>query len=242
MAEKPRKLYCVKQPQWYLSGRAAYRKKHKCDLGCMQLVRQILSEKKDKFCQILDVPGVLSSHHSSYLVPLQLGFGRVLDPTGNCHYQAPCGRPLHSYSEIFAFLKVTDCCLSVDQFVLDSQIPLFRAHLPLRVWYYLPDLSRGKECLAVQAVNEYSISALPDFEYVQGMRFEGDSGHLKEQISSELTGDKVCCDCRDNCEDSEKCACQVKSRFGYDFMRLGPSPPPLYVCYFAIKKSVNFSR
>lgn len=224
MNQKPRKLYCVKQPQWYLSGKLAFRRKHKCDHECMALVNQILADKPEKFYLVKGVPGVLSTHHSSYLVPLQLGFGRVLNPTGLCHYQAPCGRTLNTYAEIFAYLKKTKSRMAVDQFVLDPCVPLFRAHSPLKVWYYLPDMSRGKETLSIQAVNQHTTQQLPDFEYIPEMKFDLGLNSI-DRISSVFERDKVCCDCEDDCEDAQHCPCRAKCKYGYDFMRLEKHSP-----------------
>ena len=124
-------------------------------------------------------------------------------------YIAPCGRYLHSIAELQRYLLVyTRSQLSVDMFTFEREVRINRQFVanPASISYTTKDITKGREKrAAISCVNTVDRS-IPDpkISYMAQC-----SSPL---LSSLQQGPLDCCDCKNNCEDVEKCACWLRPR------------------------------
>jgi len=166
---------------------------HDCSSSCILHVRLAPGEKQK---------------HNPLSIPLILGWTRETAKRKpgyhrDIYYRAPCSRRLRNMSEVSKFLLRTSATnVTIDQFSFDSsvscrdQIPVFR--LPK---LHIEDISYGKEKFPIPCVNEKSDELPPHVEYISN-RIVGKGININTDRSF-----LACCDCTDNCQDKEKCAC-----------------------------------
>lgn len=81
-------------------------------------------------------------------------------------YKAPCGLCLRNMSEIQHYLFQTNCdFIFLEMFCLDPYVLVDRSFQPQRPFYYIPDITGGKEDIALSCVNEIDSTAPPKVAY-----------------------------------------------------------------------------
>ena len=194
--------------------------KHQCSPTCMNSPKFLYDPKKLKNINPL-------------LIPLSLGWKREMvmhKEYGHrkIYYVAPCGRRLRNLKEVHRYLRVTSSTLEIDFFQFEWFIRPFNEFAPDQKYCELPDISYGHENFPVSCVNSLDKSYPEYIEY---------STKRLPQGSVNINTDKefmVCCDCVDDCQDREKCACwqltihhtnanntnQIDPTVGYNYRRL----------------------
>ncbi len=79
---------------------------------------------------------------------------------------------------------------------------MVRKSSPLKARFYIPDISQGLELQPISCVNTVDETNLGNVRY-SNVRFPHEEVCFK--IDPEFLS---CCDCTDNCANSEYCACQ----------------------------------
>lgn len=168
---------------------------------------------------------------SPLMVPLHYGWLRRFhrqETLTNVFYVSPCGLSLRSVEEVVLHLQHTKQNIAIDCF---SFSPAVRVAVEWRTEQdsvVVEDISHGAESVPVAAVNTED-QARPEFLDYCTTRIP--QGGVKINTDPEFL---VCCDCQDNCSDSERCACrqltsqstrgdfdgEVEQRAGYDHRRL----------------------
>ncbi|XP_013774016.2 histone-lysine N-methyltransferase SETDB1-like isoform X1 [Limulus polyphemus] len=140
-------------------------------------------------------------------IPMLLGWERQIAKhrtTGKrvVFYRAPCGRRLRSIEDVNRYLIETKSKLTVDLFCFDSYVHTFTTFLPHRVLVCISDITYGKENVPVSCVNTLDTSS-PSFVEYSTERFTA------EGVPLNLDPEFLCgCDCKDNCQNRDECACQ----------------------------------
>lgn len=154
-------------------------------------------------------------------------------------YRSPCGRRLRNMEELHRYLRVTKSNLSVDLFDYDSWVHCFSEYVMSAGFINIKDLSYGSENVPVPCVNNVDHSK-PEFVKYSTVRLpmEGVNVNTDPQFL-------VCCDCTDDCQNKEKCACwqltiqgtayasggKVDTSVGYWYKRLRePVMTGIYEC------------
>ncbi|CAH0395429.1 unnamed protein product [Bemisia tabaci] len=138
------------------------------------------------------------------VLPLLFGFERVLTKLRNkgiIFYIAPCGRRLRNISEIHRYLRITKSLMTVDQFSFEEWVNCLSEFKITRCFNYIKDLSYGKEKQPISCVN-YLDNLMPQYVHYITEREPREGVHLNLD-----PGFLVCCDCTDDCQNKEKCAC-----------------------------------
>uniref|UniRef100_A0AAQ5Y1G4 [histone H3]-lysine(4) N-trimethyltransferase n=1 Tax=Amphiprion ocellaris TaxID=80972 RepID=A0AAQ5Y1G4_AMPOC len=155
-------------------------------------------------------------------------------------YKAPCGLCLRNMAEIQHYLFQTRCdFIFLEMFCLDPYVLVDRPFQPQRPFYYIPDITSGKEDIPLSCVNEIDSTAPPQVAYSKERIPEGG-------VSINTSADfLVGCDCTDGCRDKSKCSChqltlqatgctpggQINSSAGYLHKRLEEClPTGIYEC------------
>uniref|UniRef100_A0A3P8SFZ9 [histone H3]-lysine(4) N-trimethyltransferase n=1 Tax=Amphiprion percula TaxID=161767 RepID=A0A3P8SFZ9_AMPPE len=155
-------------------------------------------------------------------------------------YKAPCGLCLRNMAEIQHYLFQTRCdFIFLEMFCLDPYVLVDRPFQPQRPFYYIPDITGGKEDIPLSCVNEIDSTAPPQVAYSKERIPEGG-------VSINTSADfLVGCDCTDGCRDKSKCSChqltlqatgctpggQINSSAGYLHKRLEEClPTGIYEC------------
>lgn len=155
-------------------------------------------------------------------------------------YKAPCGLCLRNMAEIQHYLFQTRCdFIFLEMFCLDPYVLVDRPFQPQRPFYYIPDITGGKEDIPLSCVNEIDSTAPPQVAYSKERIPEGG-------VSINTSADfLVGCDCTDGCRDKSKCSChqltlqatgctpggQINSNAGYLHKRLEEClPTGIYEC------------
>ncbi|XP_046617566.1 histone-lysine N-methyltransferase eggless isoform X1 [Neodiprion virginianus] len=164
---------------------------HKCGSKC---VEGIMSHTPDN----LRVYSPLS-------IPLLCGWNRQLCKYPKLKkiilYQAPCGIRLRTIEELHQYLRVTGSPMSVDLFDFDYWVHCLAEFVLDKCFVNIKDLSYGVENVLIPCVNELD-HALPDTIRYSTQRQPTEGVHLN------LDPEFLCgCDCEDDCQDKEKCAC-----------------------------------
>ncbi|KAI1297653.1 Histone-lysine N-methyltransferase eggless [Halotydeus destructor] len=163
----------------------------------------------------------LSYHGQFYFaLPLKAGWSRkLLDKARHRRkskecipkivvYSAPCGKPLADMTEVKLFLKQANSKLQIDMFTFDPLFDIYPDKLTESCYYFLEDFSHGLENQPISVMNIYDDKGpeLPeDFQYLQMCR-----------IDDSLKEFKSCCDCTDNCANSETCSCQQATKKSFE--------------------------
>lgn len=206
---------------------------HTCQPACLNRIR----------------PSKLDLHRGKnpLLVPLLYDFRRMtgrrkVNRKMSFHviYKAPCGLCLRNMAEIQKYLFQTQCgFIFLEMFCLDPYVLVDRPFNPQRPFYFITDITRGKEDVPLSCVNEIDSTPPPKVAYSKE-RIPEDGVYIN--TSSEFL---VGCDCTDGCQDKSKCSChqltlqatactpgaQVNAKAGYLHKRLEEClPTGIYEC------------
>ncbi|XP_062321938.1 histone-lysine N-methyltransferase SETDB1-B isoform X2 [Osmerus eperlanus] len=117
-------------------------------------------------------------------------------------YKAPCGLCLRNMAEIQRYLFQTHCdFIFLEMFCLDPYVLVDRRFQPQEPFYYIRDITKGKEDIPLSCVNEIDITPPPSVAYSKERIPE--DGVFINTSPQFLVG----CDCTDGCRDKSKCAC-----------------------------------
>uniref|UniRef100_A0AAX7UXP0 [histone H3]-lysine(4) N-trimethyltransferase n=1 Tax=Astatotilapia calliptera TaxID=8154 RepID=A0AAX7UXP0_ASTCA len=206
---------------------------HTCQPACLKRVR----------------PATTSMHRGKnpLLTPLLYDFRRMtgrrkVNRKMSFHviYKAPCGLCLRNMAEIQQYLFQTNCdFIFLEMFCLDPYVLVDRPFQPQRPFYYIPDITAGKEDIPLSCVNEIDNSSAPEVTYSKERIPE--DGVFINTSADFLVG----CDCTDGCQDKSKCSChqltlqatgctpggQINPNAGYSYKRLEEClPTGIYEC------------
>ncbi|XP_044305082.1 histone-lysine N-methyltransferase SETDB1 isoform X1 [Varanus komodoensis] len=206
---------------------------HVCSAACLSRVRPYLPHQYRS--------------KNPLLVPLLYDFRRMtarrrINRKTGFHvvYKTPCGLCLRSMAEIERYLFETDCnFLFLEMFCLDPYVLVDRKFQPYKPFYYIVDITKGKEDVPLSCVNEIDSTPPPQVAYSKE-RIPGKGVYINTSWEF-LVG----CDCEDGCRDKSKCAChqltiqatactpggQSNPNSGYQYKRLEEClPTGVYEC------------
>ncbi|XP_053906793.1 histone-lysine N-methyltransferase SETDB1 isoform X1 [Cuculus canorus] len=215
---------------------------HVCSDTCLSRVRPIRSDQYRS--------------KNPLLIPLLYDFRRMtarrrVNRKMGFHvlYKTPCGLCLRSMQEIERYLFETDCdFLFLEMFCLDPYVLVDRKFQPYKPYYYIADITKGREDVPLSCVNEIDNTPPPQVAY-RKERVPGKGVYINTSLDF-LVG----CDCKDGCRDKSKCAChqltvqatgctpggQINPNAGYQHKRLEEClPTGVYECNRRCKCNVN---
>ncbi|KAG7474117.1 histone-lysine N-methyltransferase SETDB1 isoform X2 [Solea senegalensis] len=206
---------------------------HTCQPACLKRIRPAKSD--------------MHSGKNPLLMPLLYDFRRMIGRRKvnrkmffHVIYKAPCGLCLRNMAEIQTYLFQTLCdFIFLEMFCLDPYVLVDRPFQPQRPFYYIPDITGGKEDISLSCVNEIDSTPPPKVAYSKE-RIPEDGVYINTGADF-LVG----CDCTDGCQDKSKCSChqltlqatactpgaQVNVNAGYSYKRLEEClPTGIYEC------------
>ncbi|NXM86835.1 SETB1 methyltransferase, partial [Oenanthe oenanthe] len=215
---------------------------HVCSYACLSRVRPV---RPDQY-----------RSRNPLLIPLLYDFRRMtarrrVNRKMGFHvlYKTPCGLCLRSMHEIERYLFETDCdFLFLEMFCLDPYVLVDRKFQPYKPYYYIADITKGKEDVPLSCVNEIDSTPPPQVAYSKE-RIPGKGVYINTGWEF-LVG----CDCKDGCRDKSRCAChqltiqasgctpggQINPNSGYQHKRLEEClPTGVYECNKRCKCNVN---
>ncbi|NXS26583.1 SETB1 methyltransferase, partial [Pomatostomus ruficeps] len=215
---------------------------HVCSYTCLSRVRPMRSDQYRS--------------RNPLLIPLLYDFRRMtarrrVNRKMGFHvlYKTPCGLCLRSMQEIERYLFETDCdFLFLEMFCLDPYVLVDRKFQPYKPFYYIADITKGKEDVPLSCVNEIDNTPPPQVAYSKE-RIPGKGVYINTSWEF-LVG----CDCKDGCRDKSRCAChqltiqasgctpggQINPNSGYQHKRLEEClPTGVYECNKRCKCNVN---
>uniref|UniRef100_A0AAY4AF49 [histone H3]-lysine(4) N-trimethyltransferase n=1 Tax=Denticeps clupeoides TaxID=299321 RepID=A0AAY4AF49_9TELE len=155
-------------------------------------------------------------------------------------YKAPCGLCLRSMAEIQRYLFQSQCdFIFLEMFCLDPYVLVDRRFQPQRPFYFIRDITSGREDIPLSCVNEIDGTPPPNVAYSKE-RIPADGVFINTSPDF-LVG----CDCTDGCRDKSKCSChqltlqatgctpggQINPSAGYTHKRLEEClPTGIYEC------------
>ncbi|XP_048476301.1 histone-lysine N-methyltransferase SETDB1-like [Rhincodon typus] len=190
------------------------------------------------------------------LVPLLYDFRRMtarrkINRKMSFHvvYKGPCGLSLRNMAEVEQYLSAT-CAdfLYLEMFCFDPYVLVDRKFQPQKPFYYIRDITHGKEDVPLSCVNEIDSTPPPHVAYSKE-RIPGEGVYINTHADF-LVG----CDCTDGCKDRSKCAClqltmqatacspggQINYNAGYQSKRLDEClPTGIYECNKRCKCNVG---
>ncbi|NXU39519.1 SETB1 methyltransferase, partial [Drymodes brunneopygia] len=215
---------------------------HVCSYTCLSRVRPLRSDQYRS--------------RNPLLIPLLYDFRRMtarrrVNRKMGFHvlYKTPCGLCLRSMHEIERYLFETDCdFLFLEMFCLDPYVLVDRKFQPYKPYYYIADITKGKEDVPLSCVNEIDSTPPPQVAYSKE-RIPGKGVYINTSWEF-LVG----CDCKDGCRDKSRCAChqltiqasgctpggQINPNSGYQHKRLEEClPTGVYECNKRCKCNIN---
>ncbi|NXP23826.1 SETB1 methyltransferase, partial [Scytalopus superciliaris] len=215
---------------------------HVCSYACLSRVRPIRGDQYRS--------------RNPLLIPLLYDFRRMtarrrVNRKMGFHvlYKTPCGLCLRSMQEIERYLFETDCdFLFLEMFCLDPYVLVDRKFQPYKPYYYIADITKGREDVPLSCVNEIDNTPPPQVAYSKE-RIPGKGVFINTSWEF-LVG----CECKDGCRDKSKCACQqltiqasgctpggqINPNSGYQHKRLEEClPTGVYECNKRCKCNVN---
>ncbi|XP_069074628.1 histone-lysine N-methyltransferase SETDB1 isoform X1 [Pleurodeles waltl] len=215
---------------------------HVCNYTCLSQVRP---RKKDQH-----------RGKNPLLVPLLYDFRRMtarrrVNRKMGFHviYKTPCGLSVRTMMEIERYLFETDCdFLFLEMFCLDPYVLVDRKFQPQKPYYYIPDITYGREDVQLSCVNEIDTTPPPQVAYSKE-RIPGKGVYINTSWEF-LVG----CDCTDGCRDKSRCACHQltlqastclpggppSGTVGFDHKRLEEClPTGVYECNKRCKCNMN---
>lgn len=155
-------------------------------------------------------------------------------------YKSPCGLSLRNMTEIQHYLFQTQCdFIFLEMFCLDPYVLVDRRFQPQRPFYFIRDITSGREDIPLSCVNEIDNTPPPSVAYSKE-RIPEDGVYINTSADF-LVG----CDCTDGCRDKSKCSChqltlqatgctpggQINPNAGYHNKRLEEClPTGIYEC------------
>uniref|UniRef100_A0A8C1Y262 SET domain bifurcated histone lysine methyltransferase 1b n=1 Tax=Cyprinus carpio TaxID=7962 RepID=A0A8C1Y262_CYPCA len=155
-------------------------------------------------------------------------------------YKSPCGLSLRNMAEIQRYLFQTHCdFIFLEMFCLDPYVLVDRRFQPQRPFYFIRDITGGREDIPLSCVNEIDNTPPPSVAYSKERIPE--DGVFINTSPDFLVG----CDCTDGCRDKSKCSChqltlqatgcapggQINPNAGYHHKRLEEClPTGIYEC------------
>uniref|UniRef100_W5UGA6 [histone H3]-lysine(4) N-trimethyltransferase n=1 Tax=Ictalurus punctatus TaxID=7998 RepID=W5UGA6_ICTPU len=155
-------------------------------------------------------------------------------------YKSPCGLSLRNMAEIQRYLFQTHCdFIFLEMFCLDPYVLVDRRFQPQRPFYFIRDITSGREDIPLSCVNEIDNTPPPSVAYSKE-RIPEDGVFINTSVEF-LVG----CDCTDGCQDKSKCSChqltlqatgctpgaQINPNAGYNYKRLDEClPTGIYEC------------
>ncbi|XP_068070115.2 histone-lysine N-methyltransferase SETDB1-B isoform X6 [Danio rerio] len=155
-------------------------------------------------------------------------------------YKSPCGLSLRNMTEIQRYLFQTQCdFIFLEMFCLDPYVLVDRRFQPQRPFYFIRDITSGREDIPLSCVNEIDNTPPPSVAYSKE-RIPEDGVYINTSADF-LVG----CDCTDGCRDKSKCSChqltlqatgctpggQINPNAGYHYKRLDEClPTGIYEC------------
>ncbi|XP_030640560.1 histone-lysine N-methyltransferase SETDB1-B [Chanos chanos] len=155
-------------------------------------------------------------------------------------YKSPCGLCLRNMGEIQHYLFQTSCdFLFLEMFCLDPYVLVDRRFQPQKPFFFIRDITAGREDIPLSCVNEIDNTPPPKVAYSKE-RIPADGVFIN--TSPEFL---VGCDCTDGCRDKSKCSChqltiqatactpggQTNPNAGYTYKRLEEClPTGVYEC------------
>ncbi|XP_059835956.1 histone-lysine N-methyltransferase SETDB1-B isoform X1 [Hypanus sabinus] len=190
------------------------------------------------------------------LVPLLYDFRRMtarrkINRKMSFHvvYKGPCGLSLRNMEEVERYLAETNAdFLYLEMFCFDPYVLVDRKFQPQKPFYYIRDITNGKEDVPLSCVNEIDCTPPPQVAYSKE-RIPGEGVYINTDPDY-LVG----CDCMDGCKDRSKCAClqltmqatacnpggQLNTSAGYQNKRLDEClPTGIYECNKRCKCNVG---
>uniref|UniRef100_T1JK41 Histone-lysine N-methyltransferase n=1 Tax=Strigamia maritima TaxID=126957 RepID=T1JK41_STRMM len=157
------------------------------------------------------------NNENPFLIPMFCGWQRIIvkEPKRSTRlilYRTPCGKRLRNIDEVHEYLLITLSELTIDLFTFDSQICCFVEFAPEKVSINIPDLSYGCEPAPLSCVNNISnlypahVNYTTKYLYAKDVHATLDPNFL------------VCCNCDNDCSDSENCACQQLTLESYQLV------------------------
>ncbi|XP_064898850.1 histone-lysine N-methyltransferase SETDB1 isoform X1 [Columba livia] len=215
---------------------------HVCSYTCLAHVRPIRSDQYRS--------------KNPLLIPLLYDFRRMtarrrINRKMGFHvlYKTPCGLSLRTMQEIERYLFETDCdFLFLEMFCLDPYVLVDRKFQPYKPFYYIADITKGREDVPLSCVNEIDNTPPPQVAYSKE-RIPGKGVYINTSWEF-LVG----CDCKDGCRDKSKCAChqltvqatgctpggQINPNSGYQHKRLEEClPTGVYECNKRCQCNIN---
>ncbi|XP_033983796.1 histone-lysine N-methyltransferase SETDB1-B isoform X1 [Trematomus bernacchii] len=183
------------QPSYRASTDRIFYLAHACQPACLNRVRPV---KPD-----------VHRGKNPLLTPLLYDFRRMtgrrkVNRKMSFHviYKAPCGLCLRNMGEIQHYLFQTRCdFIFLEMFCLDPYVLVDRPFQPQRPFYYIPDITNGKEDIPLSCVNEIDSGPPPKVAYSKE-RIPEDGVYINTSADF-LVG----CECTDGCRDKSKCSC-----------------------------------
>ncbi|XP_054035554.1 histone-lysine N-methyltransferase SETDB1 [Dryobates pubescens] len=162
---------------------------HVCSYSCLARVRPLRAQQYRS--------------RNPLLIPLLYDFRRMtarrrLNRKLGFHvlYKTPCGLCLRSMPEIERYLFETDCdFLFLEMFCLDPYVLVDRKFQPYKPFYYIADITKGREDVPLSCVNEIDGTPPPQVAYSKE-RIPGKGVYINTSWEF-LVG----CDCKDGCRD-----------------------------------------
>ena len=198
-------------------------KKHACSPRCVENPGYKYKEEEHR-----DV--------NTLLIPIILGWDRQVSAgvvgkakrSKSVMYTAPCGRRLRNLDEVHRYLRITKSCLEIDFFNYDWFLKIYDVWEPIKINTSIMDLSYGQENNKISCVNSVDKS-YPEYMEYSTVRIPKGKVHINTDPEF-LVG----CDCVDDCQDKESCAChqltiqatacdpggKINNSAGYKFRRL----------------------
>lgn len=111
-------------------------------------------------------------------------------------YKSPCGLSLRNMVEIQRYLFQTHCdFIFLEMFCLDPYVLVDRRFQPQRPFYFIRDITCGREDIPLSCVNEIDNTPPPSVAYSKE-RIPEDGVYINTSLDF-LVG----CDCTDGCQD-----------------------------------------
>uniref|UniRef100_A0A8C6YTL0 Histone-lysine N-methyltransferase SETDB1 n=1 Tax=Nothoprocta perdicaria TaxID=30464 RepID=A0A8C6YTL0_NOTPE len=215
---------------------------HVCSYTCLSRVRPMRSDQyRSKNPLLIPLLYDFRRMTARRRVNRKMGFHVI--------YKTPCGLCLRTMQEIERYLFETDCdFLFLEMFCLDPYVLVDRKFQPYKPYYYIADITKGREDVPLSCVNEIDNTPPPQVAYSKE-RIPGKGVYINTSWEF-LVG----CDCKDGCRDKSKCAChqltvqatgctpggQINPNSGYQYKRLEEClPTGVYECNKRCKCNVN---
>uniref|UniRef100_A0A8D0GCM3 SET domain bifurcated histone lysine methyltransferase 1 n=1 Tax=Sphenodon punctatus TaxID=8508 RepID=A0A8D0GCM3_SPHPU len=215
---------------------------HVCSYTCLSRVRPVRSDQyRSKNPLLIPLLYDFRRMTARRRVNRKMGFHVI--------YKTPCGLCLRSMNEIERYLFEADCdFLFLEMFCLDPYVLVDRKFQPYKPFYYIADITKGREDVPLSCVNEIDTTPPPQVAYSKE-RIPGKGVYINTSWEF-LVG----CDCKDGCRNKSKCAChqltlqatactpggQINPNSGYQHKRLEEClPTGVYECNKRCKCNAN---